>query len=157
MAKLSAGLLVHRRSAEGVLEVLLVHPGGPFWAKKDLAAWSIPKGEYAEGEDPHAAAHREFVEELGTDAPGGTELELDPVRQSGGKWVRAWAVEGDVDCASITSNTFEVEWPPRSGRLQTFPEVDRAEWFPVEVAREKLHKGQVALLDQLLARLDEPS
>ena len=155
MAKLSAGLLVHRRGASGGREVLLVHPGGPFWAKKDLAAWSIPKGEYVEGEDPHAAAHREFREELGTEAPAGQELELDPVRQSGGKWVRAWAVEGDLDCSSITSNTFEAEWPPRSGRMQTFPEVDRAEWFPIDVAREKLHTGQVQLLDQLLDRLGE--
>ena len=157
MATRSAGLLVHRRGVAGGREVLLVHPGGPFWAKKDLAAWSIPKGEYVDGEDPHAAAHREFLEELGTEAPEGAELELEPVRQSGGKWVQAWAVEGDVDCSSITSNTFEMEWPRRSGRMQTFPEVDRAEWFSVEVAREKLHKGQVALLDQLLARLDEPA
>ena len=158
MPRLSAGLLVHRRGAGGAVEVLLVHPGGPFWAKKDAAAWSIPKGEYVEGEDPRAVAHREFTEELGSPPPTGEELDLGEIRQSGGKRVRAWAVEGDLDCSHITSNTFEMEWPPRSGRVQAFPEVDRAEWFTAEVAREKLHAGQVALLDELLARLgDRPS
>lgn len=147
MAKLSAGLLVHRRGEAG-REVLLVHPGGPFWAKKDAAAWSIPKGEYAEDEDPLEAARREFAEELGIDPPAGEPVPLGEVRQSGGKRVLAWAVEGDVEPRVEECNTFEIEWPPRSGRLQQFPEVDRAEWFTVDVARGKVHTAQVALLDR---------
>ncbi len=153
MPKRSAGVLLHRTAADGV-EVLLVHPGGPFWAKKDQAAWSIPKGEYDDGEDPRAVAAREFAEELGAEPPVGEWQPLPEIRQPGGKRVLAWAVEGDLDVApGIVSNTFELEWPPRSGRLQAFPEVDRAEWFGVEVAREKLHRGQVPLLDELLRLL----
>jgi predicted NUDIX family NTP pyrophosphohydrolase len=152
VAKLSAGLLVHRRSATGV-ELLLVHPGGPFWAKKDAAAWSIPKGEYDPEEDPRAAARREFTEELGAPPPAGEWLALGELRQSGAKQVIVWTVEGDVDVDQVVSNTFELEWPPRSGRLQEFPEVDRAAWFDAETARTKLHKGQVPYVDRLLAAL----
>jgi len=145
MAKQSAGLLLFRwRAAE--LEVLLVHPGGPFWAKKDDGAWSIPKGEIDEGEDPLAAARREVAEELGV-ALDGPFMPLEPVRQAGGKVVHAWAIEADVDPATITSNTFHMEWPPRSGRRQTFPEVDRAAWFTIGQARSKILRGQLPLLD----------
>lgn len=152
MPRLSAGLLLHR-GAPGSVEVLLVHPGGPFWAKKDDAAWSIPKGEYAEGEDAHAAALREFAEELGVAPPAGEDCFLGEVRQSGGKRVSAWARGADLDVARIDSNTFELEWPPRSGAIRAFPEVDRAEWFPLDVARTKLHRGQVPLLDRLVEQL----
>ena len=136
------------RRREGSLEVFLVHPGGPFWAKKDSGAWSIPKGEYTEGEDPRAAALREFEEETGW-APRGEFLPLGQIRQAGGKIVTAWAFEGDCDPASIRSNTFSIEWPPRSGKAQEFPEIDRAAWFPLEIAREKILKGQTAFLDRL--------
>ncbi|HTO83521.1 MAG TPA: NUDIX domain-containing protein [Methylomirabilota bacterium] len=145
--KQSAGLLMYRRRG-GVVEVFLVHPGGPFWAKKDAAAWSIPKGEFADDEDPLAAAQREFAEETGL-TPSGPFTALTPIKQTGGKTVQAWAVEGDCDPASVRSNTFTMEWPPRSGRRQEFPEVDRAEWFTLDVARNKTHKGQVALINQL--------
>jgi len=145
----SAGILLHR-SRDGVREVLLVHPGGPFWAKRDAGAWSIPKGEYADGEDARACALREFEEELGTPLASQSELvDLGSVRQRNGKVVTAWAVEGDLDATAARSNTFEMEWPPRSGRRQEFPEVDRAEWFSVDEAREKLIPAQVALLDRL--------
>src|SRR5262252_3749819 len=127
MAKLSAGLLMYRRR-EGGLEVFLVHPGGPFWAKKDLGAWSIPKGEYDEGEEPLAAARREFEEETGIQ-PEGHFVPLKTIKQPGGKTVLAWAFEGDADVAAIKSNTFSMEWPPHSGKQQDFPEVDRAGWF----------------------------
>lgn len=147
MAKQSAGLLLYRFH-EGTLEVLLVHPGGPFWAKKDLGAWSIPKGEIAEGEDPLEAARREFEEETGF-RPEGFFRELMPVRQRSGKIVHAWAVEGDGDSAAIRSKPFTLEWPPRSGRQQEFPEVDRAGWFDLATAREKILDGQRALLDEL--------
>jgi predicted NUDIX family NTP pyrophosphohydrolase len=146
----SAGLLLYRRRRE--LEVLLVHPGGPFWVKKDAQAWSIPKGEFGAGEDSLSAARREFREETGLSIDGMFRA-LTPVKQPGGKIVHAWAVEGDCDPAAIVSNTFTLEWPPRSGRMQTFPEIDRAGWFPIAVAREKIHKGQVALLDALEAML----
>jgi len=152
MAKLSAGLLLHR-GAPPAVEVLLVHPGGPFWAKKDGGAWSIPKGEYADGDDPLAAALREFREELGVPAPDGERLALGEVRQAGGKRVAAWAVQADLDVSAIESNTFELEWPPRSGRIQRFPEVDRAGWFGPAEAREKLLKGQLPFLDRLEERL----
>jgi predicted NUDIX family NTP pyrophosphohydrolase len=143
--KRSAGVLL-RRPASG--EVLLVHPGGPFWAKRDLGAWSIPKGEYVDGEAAEAAARREFLEELGVEAP--RELrDLGTVRQKNGKEVRAFLGEGDLDAGSIVSNTFTMEWPPRSGRQAEFPEVDRAEWFTVEAAREKLVPAQAAFLDRL--------
>jgi predicted NUDIX family NTP pyrophosphohydrolase len=131
------------------LEVLLVHPGGPFWAKRDLGAWSIPKGEHAEDEDPLAAARREFAEELGSAAPDGETIELGEVRQKAGKVVCAWAVAGDLDPEQITSNTFEMEWPPRSGRTREFPEVDRAQWFSLAEARERINPAQAALLDRL--------
>lgn len=153
MPKESAGLLLHRR-AKGTIEVLLVHPGGPFWSKKDLGAWSIPKGEYSEGEDPLEAAKREFQEETGMTISGRFKP-LTPIKQSGGKVVRAWAVEGDLDASAIKSNTFTIEWPPHSGKQQSFPEVDRAEWFPVETARKKILKGQLGLLEELLLVLDE--
>ena len=152
----SAGLLLFRRAGED-LQVLLVHPGGPFWAKRDLGAWSIPKGECEQGEDPRAAAWREFGEELGTQpppAPEGEVLELGEVRQKAGKTVVAWAIAGDLDAEHVTSNTFEMEWPPRSGRSQEFPEVDRAGWFGLAEARERINPAQVALLDRLGAALD---
>lgn len=145
----SAGILLHRRR-DGVREVLLVHPGGPLWARRDAGAWSIPKGEYADGEDPQACALREFEEELGTRLDDATELtELGSVRQRNGKLVTAWAAEGDIDAAGIRSNTFRLEWPPRSGTVCEFPEVDRAGWFDLEQAREKLIPAQAALLDRL--------
>lgn len=150
MAKLSAGLLLHRGAGEA-LEVLLVHPGGPFWARKDEGAWSIPKGEYLAGEDPLEAARREFDEELGTSPPDGPLLDLGEVRQAGGKHVVAWALRGDLDVDEITSNTFEMVWPPRSGQVQSFPEIDRAGWFTVEEARVKLLSGQLPFLDRLVA------
>jgi predicted NUDIX family NTP pyrophosphohydrolase len=149
--KESAGLLLFRRTSRG-LEVLLAHPGGPFWAKKDEGAWSIPKGELAEGEDPLAAALREFEEETGATIEGAA-LPLQPVRQPSGKIIHAWAVEGDLDPATMKSNTFSLEWPPRSGRQQEFPEIDRAVWWPVEEARRKILKGQASLLDQLALKL----
>ena len=149
MARRSAGILLHRGGADR-REVLLVQPGGPFWAKRDDGAWSIPKGEYADGEDPLAAARREFEEELGSALPGDAELRaLGEVRQKNGKRVAAWAAEGDLDASAARSNTFEMEWPPRSGRRQEFPEIDRAEWFTLAQAREKLLPAQAAFLDRL--------
>jgi len=149
VASRSAGILLYRAGA-GNLEVLLVHPGGPYWAKRDLGAWSIPKGEYQDGEDPQACALREFGEELGTPAPDGAELvELGEVRQRNGKVVAAWALEGDLDATTIRSNTFSIEWPPRSGRTREFPEVDRAQWFSVAEARERILPAQAPLLDRL--------
>ena len=150
MKKRSAGLLMYRRKEMGA-EVFLVYPGGPFWAKKDAGAWSIPKGEIAGGEDPLVAAKREFEEETGF-RPEGEFVELGEIRQGGGKVVSAWAVEGDFDPATLVSNTCEIEWPPRSGRKMVIPEVDRGEWFSVEVAKEKILKGQAPLLDLLLHR-----
>jgi predicted NUDIX family NTP pyrophosphohydrolase len=147
---LSAGILAYRKGARG-LEVLLVHPGGPFWRKKDDGAWSIPKGEIDAAEAPEQVARREFVEELGPSASIGPLQPLWEVRQRGGKRVIAFAGEADFDPAQLTSNTFEIEWPPRSGRRQSFPEVDRAEWFNIEFARTKMLSGQVELLDRLLA------
>jgi predicted NUDIX family NTP pyrophosphohydrolase len=148
MAARSAGILLHR-VRDGEVEVLLVHPGGPVWARRDAGAWSIPKGEYEPGEDPEAAARREFEEELGTAAPAGEATDLGEVRQKSGKLVRAWSLEGDLDADRITSNTFQLEWPPRSGRLIETPEVDRAEWFGLEVARGKINPAQAELLDRL--------
>lgn len=147
MAKHSAGLLIHR-SREGVLEVLLVHPGGPFFKNKDEGAWSIPKGEIAEGEDALAAARREVEEETGIAAVG-PFLDLGSVTQRAGKVVHAFACAGDHDPTAIESNTFELEWPPRSGRRVTFPEVDRASYFPLPEARRKINAAQSALLDRL--------
>jgi predicted NUDIX family NTP pyrophosphohydrolase len=149
--KLSAGLLLFRRRPAGV-EVLLVHMGGPFWARKDEHAWSIPKGEYEPGEDPAAVAAREFAEELGSGPPDGPTLDLGSARQSA-KTVIVFAREGDFDAATTVSNTFTVEWPPRSGRFQDFPEVDRAEWFDLPTAAGKLVKGQVVFLSRLADRL----
>jgi predicted NUDIX family NTP pyrophosphohydrolase len=147
MPKISAGLLLYRRR-QGVLEVFLVHPGGPFWAKKDAGAWSIPKGEPAPGEDLLSAARREFQEETGLGI-GGDFHALASVRQPGGKDVYAWAVEADCDAGAIRSNSFEMEWPPRSGRRREFPEVDRAAWLDLPTARIKITTGQRGLLDQL--------
>jgi predicted NUDIX family NTP pyrophosphohydrolase len=129
--------------------VLLGHMGGPYWARKDAGAWTIPKGEVEPGEDPLAVAHREFEEELGVPVPAGTVTDLGEIRQAGGKTVRAWAVEGDLDAAAIVSNTFELEWPPHSGRMETFPEIDRAAWFDLERARAVIITGQRPLLDRL--------
>jgi predicted NUDIX family NTP pyrophosphohydrolase len=147
MAKQSAGLLMYRWR-EGRLEVFLVHPGGPFWAKKDSGAWSIPKGEFREDEDPLEAARREFAEETGFTAEGDF-APLAPITQAGGKVVHAWAVEGDCDPRKIKSNTFTMEWPPKSGQEQEFPEVDRAAWFDLDTARKKINKAQVGLLEEL--------
>src|SRR5262249_26332269 len=141
----------YRRSSDG-LEVFLVHPGGPFWARKDAASWSIPKGEYQPGEDSLSAARREFEEEIGI-AVDGNFLPLTPVKQPGGKLVEAWALEGDCDASCIRSNTFSMEWPPRSGKQQEFPEVDRAGWFGMSTAREKILKGQEPFLDELQLRV----
>ncbi len=152
MSTTSAGLLLFRTGERG-LEVLLVHPGGPFWARRDAGAWSIPKGEIAEGEDPLRAAIREAREELGVDVDGDF-VALTPVRQAGGKLVCAWAVAADFDPATLASNTFEMEWPPKSGRTQTFPEVDRADWFRPDEAKLKILKGQLPLLDELAALAD---
>ncbi len=150
MAKTSAGLIMYRYT-DRTLEILLVHPGGPFWKNKEDGAWSIPKGEYREGEDPLEAAKREFREETGY-AAGGNFIALSPVRISG-KIITAWAFEGDCDAGRVVSNTFAMEWPPHSGRQTEFPEVDRAGWFPLDAARQKLSRGQVALIDQLEKKL----
>lgn len=151
MAKRSAGLLLYRGRGS-TLEVFLVHPGGPFWVKKDAGAWSIPKGEYAEGEDPLEAARREFQEETGS-LPEGEPVPLTEIRQAGGKFVKAWAMEADLDASTIRSNTFTMEWPPKSGKQQEFPEIDRAGWFPLNSAREKILGAQAAFLDELISKL----
>jgi predicted NUDIX family NTP pyrophosphohydrolase len=151
MAKTSAGLLMYR-VRHGGAEVFLVHPGGPFWAKKDAGAWSVPKGEHAEDEDTLAAARREFAEETGI-VPEGEFVELGTLRQTGGKVVTAWAFEGDCDPAAIRSNTFTLEWPPRSGQHREFPEVDRAAWFDLQAAEEKILKSQIPFLHRLAERL----
>ena len=146
----SAGLVLYRQR-DGKLEVLLVHPGGPFWQRRDEGAWSIPKGEFGENELGIDVARREFQEELGTAAPDGDATPLGEVRQAGGKLVHAWALPGDLDVSRMTSNTFELEWPPRSSKMQTFPEIDRAEWFDLETARRKLLPAQRAFIDRLEA------
>jgi predicted NUDIX family NTP pyrophosphohydrolase len=148
----SAGIVLHRGRGES-LEVLLVHPGGPVWARRDAGVWSIPKGEYGDDEDPLAAARREFAEELGASPPDGEARELGEIRQKSGKRVVAWALPGDLDAERIRSNTFSMQWPPRSGRMQEFPEVDRAQWFGLDEAREKLNPAQVPLLDRLVESL----
>jgi predicted NUDIX family NTP pyrophosphohydrolase len=148
--KRSAGILLFRRTPE--LEVLLVHPGGPFWAKKDLGAWSIPKGEHDEGEDAQACAIREFTEETGSAPSEGGLDDLGTIRQKAGKIVQAWALEGDLDATAIRSNTFSMQWPPRSGKMQEFPEVDRADWFSVNEARKRINPAQVEFLDRLMGR-----
>ena len=151
MKKRSAGILMYRRSGSA-LQVLLVHPGGPFWARKDLGAWSIPKGECQDGEELLTAAKREFHEELGA-GPSGAFLELGSLVQPSRKEITAWAVEGDFPVAELKSNTFELEWPPKSGRMKQFPEVDRAEWFGLDDARRKILPGQAEFIDLLLARI----
>jgi predicted NUDIX family NTP pyrophosphohydrolase len=149
MPKRSAGLLVYR-VVDGEPEVLLVHPGGPYWAKKDDGSWSLPKGEYEPDEDPFEVAIREFREELGVDPPAAKEpMSLGEVRQPGGKIVSAWALPGDLDVAEVLSNVFSMEWPPRSGRMAEFPEVDRAGWFGLDEARERILPAQAPLLDRL--------
>jgi predicted NUDIX family NTP pyrophosphohydrolase len=152
MPATSAGLLLYR-VRDGAPEVLLVHPGGPFWARKDAGAWSIPKGEHGADEDAYAAALRELAEELGTAPALGDPIDLGDIKQRGGKIVRAWAAEADFDPDTLASNTFELEWPPRSGRRQEFPEVDRAQWFSSEEARERINPAQAELIDRLLERL----
>jgi predicted NUDIX family NTP pyrophosphohydrolase len=150
----SAGILMYRRAGEDP-EMLLVHPGGPYWRKKDEGAWSIPKGEMDEGEDAAAAARREFMEETGLALLGPLDS-LGEIRQRGGKRVMAFAVEGDVDVQTIRSNTFEIEWPPKGGRMQSFPEIDRAEWFDLPSAHAKILEGQRPLLDRLAALVTQP-
>lgn len=150
--KRSGGILVFRRTS-GQVEVLIGHMGGPFWARKDTAAWSIPKGEIDEDEQPLAAARREFAEELGLAPPAGDPIDLGEVRQSGGKLVSVWAIEGDLDPADVVPGTFQVEWPPRSGQLREFPELDRVEWLDVDTAADKLVTAQRVFLDRLTASL----
>jgi predicted NUDIX family NTP pyrophosphohydrolase len=152
MPKRSAGLLLFRRES-GELRVFLVHPGGPFWQKRDLGSWSIPKGEYIDGEDARAVALREFEEETGVTPPTGDLLALGEVRQAGGKIVTAWAIEGEIDPEKIVSNTFETVWPPKSGRRETFPEIDRAGWFTLAEAEDKIIGGQRAFLERLAAAI----
>lgn len=151
MSQHSAGLLMYRKR-DGILEVLLVHPGGPYWKNRDEGAWSVPKGEIEAGDDPLKVARREFYEETGL-RPHGPFLELTPIRQKGGKEVLAWAFEGDCDPQSIQSNTFEIEWPPGSGRTREFPEVDRAGFFDPSAAAVKINPAQVALVEELQRRL----
>jgi predicted NUDIX family NTP pyrophosphohydrolase len=146
-AKKSAGILLYRRR-HGRLEVLLAHPGGPFWKGKDLGAWTIPKGEIAEGEDPFAAAKREFIEETGLQ-PGERAIALTALRQPSGKQIFAWAIEGDCDVAAIRSNLFSMQWPPKSGKLEEFPEIDKAAWFPIPEAKAKILQGQAPFLSEL--------
>ena len=153
MPKLSAGVLLYR-TRDGVVEVLIVHPGGPFWARKDDGAWSIPKGEYADGEDPWAVAQREFSEEIGLPLPAGARLDFGALKQPSGKVITAFAVQGDLDVTDTRSNTFELEWPRGSGTIREFPEVDRVGWFPVARAREKLLKGQRPFLDRLMTEAE---
>jgi len=156
MAQRSAGILLWLREG-GTLRVLLVHPGGPFWRRRDAGAWTIPKGEYAADEDPLAAARREFFEELGCDLSDRETADFVPlgeVKQKGGKIVMAFALEGFLDAGAIRSNMFEIEWPPRSGKRQSFPEVDRAAWFSIEEAREKINPAQAELLHKLLRQND---
>jgi predicted NUDIX family NTP pyrophosphohydrolase len=148
VAKQSAGILLWRRRL-GRIEVLLVHPGGPLWAARDEGAWSIPKGEFEPGEDARAAALREFEEELGISAPGEQLIDLGTVRQRGGKLVTAWALEGDLDPSTLRSNTFTIEWPPRSGQTAEFPEIDRAAWFDRERAMAKINPAQIQLIERL--------
>ena len=152
MPATSAGLLLYRIE-HGELEVLLGHMGGPFWVRKDEGAWSIPKGEYLPGEDPLVAARREFTEEMGIPPPDGEPIPLGEVKQPSGKVIRAWCLRGDFDTARLRSNTFPLEWPPRSGRIQAFPEIDRAAWFSIDAARRKLVRGQIPLLDRMLERV----
>ncbi len=152
MAKQSAGILLYRRAGD-TIEVLLAHPGGPFFAKKDDGVWSIPKGEFTDGEEPLQAAEREFQEETGTPVPQGERKDIGKVKLSSGKTIYAWAVEGNLDASNINSNTFSLEWPPKSGQKQEFPEIDRAEWFILPKAVQKLNKSQVTFIERLAAFL----
>jgi len=152
MTKLSAGILMYRGEGPS-LELLLVHPGGPFWAKKDRGAWSIPKGEYDEGEEPLVVAKREFEEELGSAAPAGDYIALGELKQPSRKVITAFAVDGDLDPSTLESNHFAMEWPPKSGKMQSFPEVDRAAWFTPDEARKKILPGQAPFIDRLLIAL----
>jgi predicted NUDIX family NTP pyrophosphohydrolase len=147
MVKKSAGILVYK-NINPATEILLVHPGGPYWAKKDLNSWSVPKGEFDESEDPFEAAKREFREETGF-LPEGEFIRLETVRQPGGKLVYTWAVEGEIDVLQVKSNLFEMEWPPKSGKFKEFPEIDRAEWFSISVAKTKIIKGQMPIIENL--------
>jgi predicted NUDIX family NTP pyrophosphohydrolase len=157
VASRSAGLLLYRTSDDGVVEVLLGHMGGPFWARKDAGAWTLPKGEYdPAAEEPHAAALREFTEELGTPPPEGPDLPLGTVHQRAGKEVTAWARRADLDVTTVVPGTFEMEWPPRSGRRATFPELDRVAWVPLREARRLVVAAQVELLDRLAGAIDAP-
>ena len=149
MPKQSAGILLYRKAAHG-LQVFLVHPGGPFFKNKDEGSWSVPKGEYLPDEDPLMAAKREFQEETGHEITGDF-IALNAIKQKGGKTVLAWALEGNIDQGNIKSNTFEIEWPPRSGKKQTFDEIDRAEWFDMAIAKIKINPAQAALIDELAA------
>ncbi len=153
MTRRSAGILLYRRAADGTIEVLLAHPGGPVWAAKDAGAWTIPKGEFEPGEAAVEVARREFGEETGHPAPDGPAIPLGEIRQKGGKVVEAWALEGDVDPATAKSNTFPFQWPPRSGRFITIPEVDRVEWFSPDEARRRIKDTQVPFIDRLLEAL----
>jgi predicted NUDIX family NTP pyrophosphohydrolase len=153
MPKLSAGLLLYR-IVEGTVEVLIAHPGGPFWARKDDGAWSIPKGEYIDGEDPWIVAKREFEEELGKTPPDGPRIEFAPLKQPSGKLITTFAVRGDLDLEGTFSNTFTLEWPKGSGRFREYPEIDRVGWFSVDAARSKLLKGQRPLLDRLMEAIE---
>ncbi len=158
MPKLSAGILLYRRPGQRAVEVLLVHPGGPLWTNKDEHAWSVPKGEYRMGDDPGQAAEREFAEELGRMPPAGHRLDLGEIRQSSGKRVHVWAVRADdFSVDHVVSNEFEMEWPPRSGNMQSFPEVDRAEWVETETARRRLVRGQEEFIDRLLGQIAQSS
>jgi len=152
MPKTSAGILLYKK-VQGVLQVFLIHPGGPFFAKKDEGAWSIPKGEIDVGEEPLAAAIREFEEETGCRPDEGGFLPLSPVKQKNGKIVLSWAVEGECDAGAIRSNTFTLEWPPRSGRMQEYPEADRAGWFTVDEAKRKINPAQAAVIDELRSKV----
>ncbi|HEV8282445.1 MAG TPA: NUDIX domain-containing protein [Candidatus Limnocylindrales bacterium] len=150
----SAGILLYRRPATGPLEVLLAHPGGPVWAKRDEGAWTVPKGEIEEGEEPWDVARREFEEETGHRPPDGVAIDLGEIQQKGGKYVVAWAVEGDLDPASAQSNTFPFQWPPKSGRWITVPEIDRVEWFRPDEARRRIKDTQIPFIDRLQAALE---
>jgi predicted NUDIX family NTP pyrophosphohydrolase len=153
MSKQSAGILLYRKKKK-ILEVFLVHPGGPYWIKKDDGAWSIPKGEFEDGEEPLNAAKREFEEETGINISG-VFIELNPIKQKSGKIVYAWAVEGDIDPGKIKSNNFEIEWPPKSGKMKSFPEIDKAAWFKIDEARKKTIGGQLPLINELGNRLEK--
>jgi predicted NUDIX family NTP pyrophosphohydrolase len=149
----SAGLLLYRRVADGGVEVLLAHPGGPIWAKRDEGVWTVPKGEFHDDEEAWAVAQREFEEETGHPAPDGDPIELGEIRQKGGKLVEAWALEGDLDPAAAHSNTFPMEWPPRSGRWITVPEIDRVDWFSPAEARRRIKDTQIPFIDRLLGSI----